>query len=70
MRDRGAKKLSYAAAGIEEYWIINVYEKQVERFTEPNPEKGTFEQMNIFKAGGRIESLHLGTFQVDDLLVS
>lgn len=40
--DRSAKKLSYAAAGIREYWIINVYERQVEVHTNPSPEKGTY----------------------------
>lgn len=66
-RDRTAKKLSYALAGIEEYWIINVYEKQVERYTQPNPAEGTYASKETFKRGENFTSLHLGEFVVDDL---
>lgn len=66
-RDRTAKKLSYALAGIEEYWIINVYEKQIERYTLPKAEEGIYESKEIFKRGDNFTSLHLGDFAVDDL---
>jgi len=68
-RDRGAKQFSYAIAGIEEYWIINVYEKQVERFTHPVPERATYETKEVFKSGETFETLHLGKFKVDDLII-
>ncbi len=67
--DRTAKKAAYAVAGIEEYWIINVYEKQVERFTQARPEEGTYGKQEVFEAGTTFSSLHLGEFRVDDLLV-
>ncbi len=67
--DRTAKLLVYAVSSIQEYWIVNIYEKQVERFTEPQPEDGSYARQEIFKAGATFSSLHLGEFRVDDLLV-
>ncbi len=67
--DRGPKRFTYAIAGIEEYWVINIYEKQVERFTNPLPEKGNYERCEIFKMGDSFTSLHLGDFSVQDLLI-
>jgi Uma2 family endonuclease len=67
--DRGPKRFTYAVAGIEEYWIINVFEKQIERFTSPVPEKGDYERKEIFKPGDTFTSLHLGDFNVSDLLL-
>ena len=67
--DRGPKRFTYAVAGIEEYWIINVFEKQIERFTKPLPEKGDYEKRGIFKQGDTLTSLHLGGFAVSDLLL-
>jgi Uma2 family endonuclease len=34
-RDRGIKLRSYARAGIPEYWIINLIDRQIEIFTGP-----------------------------------
>ncbi|MBB4080833.1 Uma2 family endonuclease [Lewinella aquimaris] len=70
LRDRTAKKFSYAVAGVVEYWIVTVYEKQVERFTDPRPAEGTYTKQEIIKAGETFTSLHLGNFTVDDLLVA
>lgn len=66
--DRSAKKVTYAVAGIEEYWIVNVFEKQVERYTLPQPD-GTYSRREIFRPGGTVSSLHVGAFAVEDLLV-
>lgn len=67
--DRTIKKLNYAVAGIEEYWIANVLEKQLERYTEPQPEQGTYGKIEVFRVGDKFTSLHLGEFAVEDLLV-
>ena len=69
LRDRGAKQFSYAVAGIQEYWIINVYEKQIERFTQPVPERATYELKEVFKSGAQFNTIHLGEFSVDDLII-
>ena len=68
-RDRTAKKLSYATAGVQEYWIVNVFERQLERFTEPDPEKGDYVVKEVFKSVDQFISKVLGTFSVEDLLV-
>ena len=67
--DRTAKQLSYALSAVSEYWIINLYEKQVERYTDPQPAEGTYADLQVFKRGDTIDSLHLGRFSVDELLV-
>ena len=41
-RDRGAKKSIYARAGIPEYWIVNLIDRQLEIFTEPDVTTGTY----------------------------
>lgn len=67
-RDRTAKKLAYALAGIPEYWIINVFERQVERFTNPHQEEGDYAVQEKFKAGDSFRSEQLGDFSIDALL--
>ena len=68
-RDKSAKKFSYAVAGIVEYWIINIYEKQIERFLDPRPTEGNYATQEIFRRGETVRSLHVGNFAVDELLV-
>lgn len=41
-RDRGAKASIYAAAGIPEYWIINLIDRQIEWYRQPDPEKARY----------------------------
>ena len=67
--DRGAKKLAYAAAGIQEYWIIDVYGRKIERHTQPDTNAGSYGSSEVFNEGETITSLHLGDFEVDDLQV-
>lgn len=38
-RDRGEKLAAYAAAGITEYWIVNLPDRQVEVYREPDDEE-------------------------------
>lgn len=68
-KDRTAKKAVYATAGIQEYWIINVFERQVECFTHPNIKKGIFGREEILREGGQFSSISLGDFQVSDLVI-
>jgi Uma2 family endonuclease len=37
-RDRGIKLRSYARAGISEYWIVNLIDRQIEIYTRPQPD--------------------------------
>ena len=48
--DRGPKLALYAAAGIPEYWIVNVTAKELERHTQPR-EDGTYGEKRVFGVG-------------------
>jgi Uma2 family endonuclease len=39
--DRHTKASLYAAAGVPEYWIVNLVERQIEIYREPTPMDGT-----------------------------
>ena len=39
--DKGGKKETYAAAGVSEYWVLDVSARAVTVYTEPRPD-GTF----------------------------
>jgi len=67
-RDRSAKKLSYALAGIQEYWVINVFEKEIEQFTLPQQDGG-FAGYKKYGLNDIVETLSLGKFAVSDLLI-
>ena len=67
-KDRGAKRLAYARAGIPEYWIIDILGKQLELFTQPNKTMGTYEATQVLRPGDQFVSPQLGDYKVDDLL--
>jgi Uma2 family endonuclease len=67
--DRGIKSTSYALAGIQEYWIIDVYGRQIVQRTAPDQTTGIFNTEETFQEGETISSMSLGDFLVDDLLV-
>jgi Uma2 family endonuclease len=46
-RDRGRKLSAYAKAGVPEYWIVNLEDRVVERYTAPAPELGRYEQLQV-----------------------
>lgn len=48
-RDRTEKMLTYATAGIVEYWIINIVHRQIEVFRQP--ESGDYMFRNIIRDG-------------------
>jgi len=58
--DRELKLPVYAAAGIEEYWVINLVDKQVEVYREPVPLPdggATYRQRTLHIAGDTIAPL-------------
>jgi Uma2 family endonuclease len=68
-RDQGAKRTIYAHAGIPEYWIINLIERQLEIYTEPDTERGTYEAERTLAETDRLEDHPLaGTVEVAELL--
>jgi Uma2 family endonuclease len=55
-RDRGIKLRSYARAGIAEYWIVNLIDRQIEIYTEPQPtaDPPTYAAPRITLPGGEV----------------
>jgi Uma2 family endonuclease len=62
----------YAAAGIPEYWIVNLRDDCVEVRREPEPDARRYGSVRIARRGERIELVGLPgvSVAVDDLLPS
>ena len=68
-RDRGAKLRIYARAGIPEYWIFNLIERQLEIYTEPDTEKGTYATVRTLAEKDTLREHPLaGTLKIGELL--
>ena len=73
-RDRTIKKPIYAAGGITEYWIVNLRERQLERYTSPaaaRPEIGelaTYSVAEVFGEGESFEDASFGRIEVAAIL--
>ena len=65
-KDRTTKKELYAAAGITEYWIINLPDQQVEQYLDPSGED--YRLTHTYKLGQSVESTLLGTAPVNHIL--
>ena len=55
---RGRKRKAYAESGIREYWIVNLVDRRVEGFSEPDQATGAYTNSRVVGAG---ESLLLPT---------
>ncbi len=55
-RDRGSKLRSYARAGIGCYWIVNLIDRQIEVYTQPDTAANppTYAARDILKPGGLV----------------
>lgn len=53
--DRSIKSALYAAAGIPEYWIVNLVDKQVEVLRKPS--EAGYSEKTIYRVGDTIEPL-------------
>lgn len=62
--DRKLKAKLYAAAGIPEYWIVNLVDRQVEVHTNPQPAQGeepaTYADTKVYSANDRVPVSLLG----------
>jgi Uma2 family endonuclease len=75
-RDRGAKCELYAAAGVPEYWIVNLVDRQVEVYNDPHSARGStaarYRSRHIVRPGGavpfRLDGKILGEIAVADVL--
>ncbi|MFI5461085.1 MAG: Uma2 family endonuclease [Isosphaerales bacterium] len=67
--DRGPKKSAYARAGIPVYWIINLVDRQLEVYSDP--ESGEYRNQQVFGPGGPvavvIDGVEIGVVKIDDL---
>ncbi len=66
--DREVKAPLYAAAGILEYWIINLKHDQVEVYTQPNTTTGVYDSIQRFGKGSSFASPFCGDVTVAELL--
>jgi Uma2 family endonuclease len=53
-QDRLTKAPIYAAAGVPEYWIVNLRQEQVEVYRSPDPAARRYTIVEIARRGGRI----------------
>jgi len=73
-RDRGTKKRVYAAAGIPCFWIVNLVDRCVEVYTQPDPtaEPADYRNREEYFPGDNIpvmlDDRTIGTVAVSDLL--
>ena len=66
-KDREFKRLIYAEAGIPEYWIVNIPDRQIEVFGQPKD--GDYQEQMIAKIGERVASSTTEfVLDVEDLL--
>jgi len=64
-KDRRVKKPIYAAAGIREYWILNLPDRQLEQHLRPSGED--YQLTHIYKTGQTLESDITGALAVEKL---
>jgi len=67
--DRGRKARLYSRAGVQDYWIVNLVDRQIEVMTNPIDEHG-YRTTIVYRAGETIQPPVLGArpIAVDDLL--
>jgi Uma2 family endonuclease len=53
-RDRGPKRRSYARAGIETYWIVNLESRTIELFDLPDPTTSTYKRTTPYDTAAAI----------------
>ncbi len=66
--DRSIKKQVYAAAGIEDYWIVNLVDNQIEVYREPmvfEDGTATYRQRMLYRAGDTVVPLQFPDCQID-----
>lgn len=69
-RDRLSKARIYAAAGIGEYWVVNLRAQCVEVFRGPDPASRQYSRCQVVSRGGSLSPVAFpdGCVAVDDIL--
>ena len=72
VQDRLTKSAIYAAAGVPEYWVVNLGGDRVEVHRSPIPAERRYAETSVVLRGGRLELVALpgASVAVDDLLPS
>ena len=69
-KDRGIKQENYARAGIPFYWIVNLGDRQVEIYSDPQP--GGYATRSYYRSGQSVpvvlDGKTVGHVAVDDML--
>lgn len=60
--DQGPKLKAYAEAGVADYWIVNLVDKQIEVYRQPLKDK--YQQKQVVRGGETIAPLALPTAQL------
>lgn len=70
LQDRLTKAAIYAAAGIPEYWLVNLRDDTIEVFRDPAPAKAQYVTSVVARCGERLglTTLPGATVAVEDLL--
>ena len=55
-KDRGLKMAAYAGAGIADYWIVNLPDRQLEVYREPTP-VGIYTHFRVYRSGDSVAPL-------------
>jgi Uma2 family endonuclease len=72
--DRMVKKRIYARAGIPEYWIVNLVDRQIEVYSEPTGQTDApdYRQRSVYTSGQavpfRLNGIDLGAVSVSEVL--
>ncbi len=66
--DRTIKQQLYAEAGIKEYWIVNIPNRQIELHLRPDLETKTYASIEHHKQGETFESPLVGEVIVNDII--
>jgi Uma2 family endonuclease len=63
-QDRLTKGALYAAAGVPEYWIVDIRADRVEVVRDPEPGTGRYRERSVIGRGGRLALLALPDVEV------
>lgn len=61
-KDRKIKAPLYAECGVPEYWIVNVVDREIEVYTEP--ENGRYAKVERFARGSKIRLVQLSDIEI------
>lgn len=71
--DRGYKLQLYANANIPVYWLINLMDRQIEVYSDPEPASSLYRTAQVFRANETfpltLDGVEIATIKVKDILL-